>query len=423
MRLYLVASRPTDSVTYGFLPAGGRLGLDVTVLTHQPEAHERTYARARAAGELPFPGAQAGTGNPAHPQELRIEPCDVWDFGALIGRIAALPRPDGLFSNSDHLQAQTALAAAYLGLPGKDWRSALRAKDKGLMRRRLAHEGVEAVRVAEIREGSVVPPELPYPVVLKPAKGVASEDVVLVIEEGQLRARAARFFERHPGDVLLAEEFLPGTLRTFETLGDGVTRWVLGGFRTTVSPPPCFIEERLTWDPPEPAARAHVTAALDTLGVSFGAGHTEYVTGEEIRLIEVNDRVIGDHCDFLLAHVTGLPVFELILRVHLGERLPPGPPAPPPGRASAVADYLIAEREGVLAEAPSATRHAAARPGVTLAHWPLRRPGDHVTVTGTNRDYLAVISAAGPGQAAVDAEVRALRGRLRFAVRPAEPRP
>ena len=407
------------------LPAAGRLGLDVTVLTDRPAEHQQAYARACSSPARPFPGRQPGTApdGAEHGPPPRIEPCDVLDYRALTAQVAALPLPDALFSNSDHLQAQTALAAWYLGLPGKDWRSALRAKDKRLMRRRLAAVGVEEVRAAEIRPGSP-PPDLAYPVVLKPAQGVASEDVVLVRDAAELDGRAAGFFRRHPADVLLAEEFLPGMLRTLETLGDGETRWVLGGFRTAVSPPPYFIEQRLTWDPPPPADRAHAEGALDALGVSFGACHTEYVAGPATRLIEVNDRVIGDHCDFLLAHVTGLPLFELILRVHLGERLPPRPPVPPPGRGCAVADYLVAERGGVLAEMPPASAHTAGRPGVSLAHWPLRQPGEHVTVTGTNRDYLAVISAAGPGQAAVDAEAAALRARLRWDIRPAaEPAP
>lgn len=423
MRLYLVASKPTDAVTHGFLPAAARLGLDVTVLTDQPAAHDRAYAELpRLAG----PGRRGVPALAAEPGEYpppRIEHCDVTDHRALIGALAARPAADGLFSNSDHLQAQTALAAAYLGLPGKDWRSALRAKRKPLMRRTLAEAGIERVRVTEIRAGTepaaaaeaAVGDGPRYPVVLKPADGVASEDVVLVDDAEQLRWRCADYFGRHPDGVLMAEEFLPGPLRTLETLGDGVTRWVLGGFRTTVSEPPFFAEERLDWDPPRPQDQAHVLGALDALGVSFGACHTEYVSGEDTRLIEVNDRVIGDHCEFLLAHLTGLPLFELILRIHLGERLPADPPEPPPGREHAVADYIFAERPGVLCEVPPAARYE--RPGAEVAHWPMRRAGDEIAVTGTNRDYLGVICAVGPDPAAVDAAVRDLRPSLDSRIR------
>jgi biotin carboxylase len=253
-------------------------------------------------------------------------------------------------------------------------------------------------------------------VVLKPAEGVASEDVVLAEGPEQLRESCAAFFRRHPDGVLMAEEFLPGTLRTLETLGDGETRWVLGGFRTTVSPPPFFAEERLDWEPPAPAARAHVLSALDALGVSFGACHTEYVTGPATRLIEVNDRVIGDHCEFLLAYLTGLPLFELILRVHLGERLPKDPPAPPPGREHAAAEYVFAQQPGLLSEAPPAARHE--HPGVTLAHWPLRRAGEEIAANGSNRGYLGVICAVGPDPAAVEDAVRGLRPELRYRISP-----
>ena len=216
--------------------------------------------------------SSAGTG------PVRIVDCDVWDARGLISAIAALPAQDAIFSNSDHLQTQTALAAAYFGVPGKDWRSAMRAKDKPLMRRRLAGTGIEHVAATEIRPGSAPVPGLRYPVVLKPADGVASEDVVLVRDPGEL-ARAVRADLRpRPGEVLLAEEYLPGQLRTLETLGDGVTTWVLGGFRTRLSPLPFFIEERLTWDAARRTRRASTSQrALDALGVSFGACHTEYV--------------------------------------------------------------------------------------------------------------------------------------------------
>jgi hypothetical protein len=54
--VYLIAVKPTDSVLYGFLPAARRPGLELTVVTDQPEAvtdqpeaHERVIVAARAA--------------------------------------------------------------------------------------------------------------------------------------------------------------------------------------------------------------------------------------------------------------------------------------------------------------------------------------------------------------------------------------
>jgi biotin carboxylase len=338
----------------------------------------------------------------------------VWDARQLISAIAALPAPDAIFSNSDHLQAQTALAAAYFGVPGKDWRSAMRAKNKSLMRRRLAETGIEHVAAVEIRPGPWHPPHgLAYPVVVKPAEGVASEDVMLVRSPQELEEQSARIFARRPGETLLAEEYLPGGLRTLETLGDGVTTWVLGGFRTRLSPLPFFIEERLTWDGFVPdTGKKHILGALAELGATFGACHTEYVLddGRNPALIEVNDRIIGDDCDFVLSDLLGVDLFELVLRIYLGERLPPGPPPQPlPGRAHTVIDYVVADRSGVLTVAPSAGPQRGIEPGVMLSYQPLREIGDRITLTHTNRDYLGVITAIGPEAALVERSVAAMR--------------
>jgi len=414
VRLTLVASKPTDSVVFGFLPAAARLGLDVTLLTDKPEEHEQAIARSQFQ---PRPGCVPA--QDALTPAVGIVACDVWDARPLIGAITALPAQDAVFSNSDHLQTQTALAAAYAGLPGKDWRSALRAKNKPLMRHRLAQAGVEHVSATEIRPDTRHPVSaLSYPLVLKPSEGVASEDVILVRDPDELVRQCALTFARRPGETLVAEQYLPGGLRTLETLGDGASTWVLGGFRTTLSPLPFFIEERLTWDAPSAQAAAapeaavgHVTGALTALGATFGACHTEYVVGPEgPALIEVNDRVIGDHCDFVLSDILGVDLFELILRRYLGELLPPGPPPRPRAdRAHAVVDYVIADRPGVLTGVPPAGPAQAAEVGVMLSYRPLRENGDRITVTGTNRDYLGVITAIGAEPAAVERSVAALR--------------
>ncbi|WP_407554324.1 ATP-grasp domain-containing protein [Streptomyces sp. Pv4-95] len=380
MRMYLLALNPTDSVTDGFLPAATRLGLTVTILTDQPEAHRR-----------------------ACPQTEVLE-CDVHDFRAVISRIATHHRPDAVFTNSDHLQTQAALAADYFALPGKDWRAALRAKNKAEMRRHLAAAGADTVRSVELSAGqdpaTLAAAGLPYPCVVKPREGVASEDVTLAAGPEELVARAAEIQARRPQAALVAEEFLAGELYTLETLGDGRVRHVLGGFHTTVSAPPAFIEERHDFVAahPEPV-QAQVLAQLDALGVGFGACHTEFVVHEgRARLIEVNYRAIGDQCDLLLAQVLDIPLFEHILRTHLGEPLPAGLGARRDGAGRL--EYARADRAGTLTTAPGATDRTV--DGVRLSYRPLRPVGAEHPLYRTNRDYLGVLRATGTDGGAVD---------------------
>ncbi|MGX1881624.1 ATP-grasp domain-containing protein [Streptomyces sp. NPDC055287] len=383
MRMYLLALNPTDSVSEGFLPAARELGIGITLLTDQPEPHRR-----RAP-------------------DIEILECDVRDHRAVITRIATHHPADGVFTNSDHLQTQAALAAAYFGLPGKDWRATLRTKDKAEMRRHLAAAGADAVWSAELAAGQD-PVDLraravPYPCVVKPREGVASEDVVMARSDDELVLRCEEIQARRPQAALVVEEYLAGELYTLETLGDGRLRHVLGGFHTEVSEPPYFTETRLTYVPAHPeSVLAQVCAQLDALGVGFGACHTEFVVHEgRARIIEVNYRVIGDQCDLLLRELLGIPLFEHILRTHLGEPLPVDLGARSDGRARV--DYACAHSAGTLVAAPPAADLCV--DGVRLAYRPLREVGERHELHHTNRDYIGALRAVGDDQESVDRAV------------------
>ncbi|MFH8597600.1 acetyl-CoA carboxylase biotin carboxylase subunit family protein [Streptomyces rimosus] len=409
--LIVLARNPTDSVTEGFLPAAARLGLPVALLTDQPDAHREAYGRY---------ARERGGGGPL-PGELDIVPCDVLDFRAVIARIAArtsrVGAPAAVFTNSDHLQAQAALAADYFGLPGKDWRAAFRTKNKAELRRALAAAGLDAVRSAELApDGDPDGHGIPYPCVLKPREGVASEDVFLVADDTELAARCREIRARRPGAALVLEEYLDGALYTLETLGDGHTLHPLASFRTDISPPPHFIEERLRLlpEPPRPATD-QVLAQLRALGVGFGACHTEYVDqGGRARIIEVNYRAIGDQCDLVLAEALDLPLFELILRTHLGERLPRTLEARRGVRVRM--EYVCAGRDGVLKAAPDA--HLGEADGVRLDYRPLREVGERHPLYRTNRDFLGVLRATGCDEERIDAAVREFLAAHRWEIVP-----
>lgn len=395
--LVITALNPTESVTAGFLPAAARLGLDVTVLTDDPEAHRRTYRGTPVEG-------------------TRVAGCQVRDRRALISRIAEDGIPDAVFSNSDHLQEVTALAAGYFGLHGKDWTVAMRAKDKFLTRHHLATLGIDEVRTAVIHPDTPTSTvAVPFPAVLEPRYGVASEHVYLVRHSGDLAERIESLRVGDPEVDLVAEEYLPGPLHTLETLGDGERLRVLGGFRTRLSPPPYFVEERLDWYPALPRlVRQSVLDQLAALGIGFGACHTEFVVqGDEARLIEVNYRLIGDLCDFSLAELLGEPLFDQVLGIHLGERL--GRPVPAPRPRHARIEYVCAKRSGLLRSAPPHTVHEGP---VRLTYQPLRRVGDAVTLSHTNRDHLGVVRGVADDATAVDRAVEEFLATRRWEVVP-----
>ncbi|MCD0448087.1 siderophore biosynthesis protein [Actinocorallia sp. API 0066] len=359
MRLFVVSGKATDSVLSGFLPAAERLGLDVTVLTDRPEQY------------------------PEH-RTLR---CDVSDFREIV----QAGRPDAYFSNGDFLQTPTALAAEFYGLPGKDWKATLRCKNKSLMRRHLGDVWASPFPV---------PDDAPYPLVVKPREGVASEDVVLVRSPSELAALP------DTGRPMVAEEYLRGPLHTLETLNGEI----LGSFTTTLSPEPHFIEERLDWAPPPPET-PQVLAALERLGVGFGACHTEFVAHEgRARIIEVNYRIIGDHCDFLLAELLGRDLFADVLLTHLGQ-----PPVfVPSPRGAATVEYLVADRSGTLTAAP--TPGTFVDNGVSVTYRPQRNIGDVIVQTHTNRDYLGTVQVVGPDRPSVAAALARFRRRRAWAV-------
>ncbi|MEV5650552.1 ATP-grasp domain-containing protein [Nocardia sp. NPDC052254] len=380
MRLYLLSLNPTDSVYEGFLPAARRLGLDVVILTDCPGPHlarwpESTVVRSR-----------------------------VRDPEAVLATLEDLPPAQAIFSNSDHLQACAARVAAQLGLPGKDFRVAQRVKDKAAMRRQLRHAGLDEVWAHELAAdedpSTLAALELPTECVIKPREGVASEDVFLVDSPSDAMLRCKEIRQRRPGAALVLEEYLDGPLYTMETLGDGSNRTVLGGFATTLSPPPHFVELQHTFVAAHPDPfRTQVLEQLDALGIGFGCCHTEFVVSDgRARLIEVNYRAIGDQCDLVLDRVLDTAVFEQILRIHLGESLPTGyRPSPV---ATARVDHVCAPHSGELVAAPISTDTMVG--DVELSYRALRDIGVRQDISHTNRDHIGVLRTVGPDSAEVD---------------------
>lgn len=376
--LIILAHVPTDSVNLGFLPAAKALGLNVVLLSDHADAHRKHFNQA---------------GLPAYPDAIIA--CDVFNPLAVIDALSARgAAPAAVFSNSDHLQTSTAIAADYYGLPHKDWHVTYRAKNKAEMRAHLKQQGLDPLWFALAcgpDDLERLAPETPFPCIVKPREGVASQQVTLASDADALRAQCAAVWQAQTGAPLLLEEYLPGTLYTLETLGDGERLCVLGGFQVSLSPPPYFVELEARWGTGLTTQQeSQVVDMIERFGIGFGACHTEFVMGADgPRLIEINYRNIGDYREFLLQDTLKIALFDTVLRLYLGQPLPDLNLA---GNAALIR-YFTASEEGRLGVSPAAFR--AADDGVQWHYQPLRAPGDDIRLSNSNKDYLGVLRGTG----------------------------
>lgn len=376
--LIILAHVITDSVNAGFIPAAQRLGLSIILLTDHIEAHRQYFNQ---------------TGLPAYPNE--IVACDVFNPLAVIETITCRAEiPVAIFSNSDHLQTSTAIVADYSDLPRKNWHVTYRAKNKAAMRADLKTRGLDMLWFAVVCNKTALAQVLdsvPFPCIVKPREGVASQQVSLSYSRAELEAHCAAAWGIQPEQPLLLEEYIEGPLYTLETLGDDQKVCVLGGFKVKLSPPPHFVELEASWG--TGLTNAQETQVVDIIrcfGVGFGACHTEFVmTDKGPRLIEINYRNIGDYREFLMQDTLDIPLFEIVLRLYMGEPLPHLNIAPDAG----LIRYFTAHSAGRLANAPEAFIQYAEN--IQVTYKPLRMIGDIIHLTNSNKDYVGVLRGAG----------------------------
>jgi biotin carboxylase len=321
-----------------------------------------------------------------------------------------------------------ALAAELAGLPHNDPASALAARDKLVMRERLAAEGVPVPRFRPYpltADPATIASEIGYPCVVKPtrlsgSRGVIRADTPEEFIAAFMRTRQILVNEGTDTEAcLLIEEYLPGVEVALEGLLTDGELHVLALFD---KPDPLvgpYFEETIYVTPSrlptatQEAIACRTAEAAAALGLREGPVHAELRVNERgVWPIELAGRSIGGLCSTILEFGAGMSLEELILR-HAA-----GLPMLSTKRAEeAVGVMMIPIPRGGVLKAVEGQDNACSVPGITGLEITAKTNYPIVPLP-EGASYLGFIFARGETPEFVEAALREAHDRLRIRIDP-----
>ena len=288
---------------------------------------------------------------------------------------------DGICTIASDLAAVTVgYVAEAMGLTGNPMSAVERSTNKRLMRRAFAEHGDPSVLSIPV-DGETDPADLrlSYPVVVKPTDRSGSRGIYKLTEPSGLgeaiRAALGESLEKRA----LVEEYAEGREYSVEYVSFEGKHCFLAITQKFTTGDPRYIETgHLEPAPIAPALLERIQTvvphALDSLGLRYGASHSELKIAEDgsIRLIEIGGRMGGDLIGSHLVELsTGVDFLRAVVDVALG-REPDLTPRHAPGAAAV---RFILEPS----DAEALERMKRERPGL-LRDWDMR------PITGEVRD-------------------------------------
>ena len=229
---------------------------------------------------------------------------------------------------SDTASPTVAYVAEKMGLPGNSYEASRAANDKFLMREAFSRAGIKCPKYLRINcMEDVLSRVWSFPVIVKPCDRSGSLGVIKAMTEDELSdgAQIALAFSfKHQAIV---EEYIEGREVSVEFISHRGHHYPLTITDKVTTGSPHFVE--LEHHQPanlssEVYDRLYATtkAALDALGITEGASHTEFriTENEEIFIIELGARMGGDFIGSDLVRLsTGYDFVKGVIQVALGE--------------------------------------------------------------------------------------------------------
>lgn len=230
---------------------------------------------------------------------------------------------DGVIGTSESTTEVTAKIAAILGLPGNDVSNGFGAKDKYVMRNRVASlSTIRQPKFTLYDENK----KYDYPVVVKALDSCGKRGVSIAHNENELLEAVRYSKEWSTNGKVLIEEFLEGGKEySIECLAGNGWYDVIQFTEKDSAGPPHFTENghhqpaNLS-DNIKDRIRIAVKDVLRVLGIHCGLAHLELkIIDNEIYFIEVGARGGGDHiADTLTVRSTDFDYFKAAIDASLG---------------------------------------------------------------------------------------------------------
>jgi biotin carboxylase len=269
--------------------------------------------------------------------EANVINCETNDSACILAAAAGL-RLTAVTTTHDFYVPQTADLACALSLPGLAPQAARDARSKVLMREKLAarapHLNPRWIAAPVDADARAIVAAVGVPLVAKPANANDSWGVARlgsVLEVSDYLYQASTWQVNSSGqpleDLFLFEEYLDGPEYSVDTVQPAAgARVIMGVAGKPIQHKQAHFAEAEdifpVTDTNSDMAREAAETALDALGLTVGAAHTEVrISAGHARILEINPRLAGDMVgSHMIALATGANPIEHIVEIALGRR-------------------------------------------------------------------------------------------------------
>jgi biotin carboxylase len=339
-----------------------------------------------------------------------------FDYASVEQKILALHRAhpfDALLCLQDIRLVEAAQLAHTLHLKYLNPESAQLLRDKYQVRCRLQSCGIEQPEFAlattnQALQAAVA--ELGLPVLIKPADGYGSQNVVVLRFDDDLDPWMSPLQDMLPSradyglgvkanDRLLVERYMHGEIIGCDTFTHEGQHTLLGVNEKLMFEPPSFAIRGGCFTPNQGQFKTlekYVFRLLDAVNFNCGAAHIEIMLTEHgPRLIEINPRLVGAKIARLMGLALGQSVHQALIELHLGAAWQThGQPA-----GVAVTRWLVADRQGLLYNVAQPPSSAPEIRNIEI----LKQAGDALRPPMENADRIGYVMSCAPDKARAQA--------------------